>query len=170
MKVYIEELTLWNLFQVFCCILKQIKDDVSNKKVIISYIDGTFGGLVLLRGIGNFLGWKISQLTFNLLYVREGINNDLTQKIIFNNYLWNIKEKLQQEYPEVFNETHDNNLGMFLIKNTLHPAISQPGSLARAIYINRVIANDMKLKGIDNCLLIMLNHAWKKPIQVFVRM
>ena len=169
MKIYIEELTLWNLFQVFCSILKQIKAEESNQKIIISYIDGTFGGLALLRGIGIFWGWKISQLTFDLMNVREGINNDLTHMIIFNHHLWNIKEKLQQEYPEIFNESHNNNLGMFLIKNALFPGIPQPGSLSRAIYINRVIASDMKLKGIDNSFLFMLDHEWKKPIQVFAK-
>ena len=169
MEIYIEKLTFWNLFEVFFRILIQINRVKAKQKINISYIDGTFISTSLAQRIGSLLGWKVSQLSFELMDIREENSGEIIRVSIPYDYLWKVKKYLQQQYTEIFQRTYKNNLDLYIEKSTLYPSILSPGSLSRVIYMYHVIAEDMKQQEVDNCLLLMFDHAWKQSVQVYAQ-
>jgi hypothetical protein len=125
--------------------------------------------VALLKKIAKFMGWNISRLSFELINIREGGNGDLIRLRIPSTYLWEIRSTLQRQYPEVFQCSSNGNLDKYIEKSALNPPIYFPGCLSRSMYLIHVVANDMKLEGNADCLFLMLDHIWKKPMREYAK-
>ena len=102
MNIYIEKLSTWTLFQVVFGILLQINHEKINKKVNISYIDGTPVAVYLIRQFGKLFRWSISQLSFELINIREKDSGKLIRLSISWEYLWKIKKTYDNIIQKLF--------------------------------------------------------------------
>lgn len=164
--VFVEHLSLDSLAGVLHRL--QLLSNEHSQKLSIFYIDGSSPIIRLITLICRQKDWKLSQLPFKLINVKEEESDDIINLCIQTDYLWKVKDSILSKYPHFLPvEEEQPKFRSFLEKNLISDDINCPRSLARTLYFVQIIRQWMNNHGANESALILRAQPWGKVMEEY---